>query len=380
LQSILKLDAFKPQAFASSSQRLPSYLPWMDVLRFLACFLVIILHCSPNVPVGVGHAGVAIFFSISGFLIGRVLDEDGNLPRFYARRFLRIYPLYFATLALFAVLSFPPFMHDAALRVLSWHNIQYYLTFTFQLSPDADRLPLLLVWTLCVEELFYLLLPILFLLKKRSRIGIALVIIIAVLLVPRFSMLPNGRGLWYVFPLNLFFGVVLALIRPRLIRLRLQFGLPFLAIGCIDVVIANGYIGTGWFSSFGPVSALLCTAAVWSLAVLSFEFPKILEPIRWMGKLSYGMYLLHSFGISIAVRVLAKLPMHGKGTYAAITVTTAVAALAARAMQVCVEEPFLQLRRSLNRNAKLLYVLAGIQVSLIPTGIFLAAIQRMIRR
>ena len=146
------------------------------------------------------------------------------------------------------------------------------------------------------------------------------------------------------------------------------------------MVIANGYIGTSWFSSFGPISALLCTAAVWSLAVLCFEFPKILEPFRWMEKLSYGMYLLHSFGISIAVRVLAKLPMHAKGIYAAIIVTTAVAALAARAMQVCAEKPFLELRRSLNRNAKLLYVLPGIQVCLIPTGIFLAVVQRMIRR
>ena len=317
--------------------------------------------------------GCSSFFSISGFLIGRVLVDDGNLPRFYARRFLRIYPLYFVTLALFAVLSFPPFIHDAALGALFLRNIQYYLTFAFQLSPDSDRLPLLLVWSLCVEELFYLLLPIVFTLKKRSRIEIALVIIIAVLLVPQFSTLPNGAGLWYVLPLNLFFGVILAFIRPRL-----GYGFPFVAIVCIGVVIANGYLG--WFSPFGPIGALLCTAAVWSLAVLGFELPKVLEPFRWMGQLSYGMYLLHSFGLSIAVRVLAKLPMRGKDAYAAIVVTTALAALAAWTMQFCVEDPSLTLRRSLSRNTKLRYALAGIQVSLIPTGILLAVIQRTIRR
>lgn len=362
----------RAQTFAPSSQKLPSYLPWIDVLRFLACFLVIVLHCTPSIPGGLGHAGVALFFSISGFLIGRVLDEDGNLPRFYARRFLRIYPVYFTTLALFAVLSFPPFIHDASSRMLFWHNIQYYLTFTFQLSPDVDRLPLLMVWSLCVEELFYLFLPVIFLLKKRSRIGIAIAILVLVLLVPQFSKLPNGTGLWFIFPLNLFFGVVLALIRPRL-----GHGFPLVAVACIGLVIANGFMG--WFNSFGPISALLCTAAVWSLAVLDFKLPKLLQPFRWMGKLSYGMYLLHYFGISAAVRVLAKLPMHGKSTYAAIVMTTAIAVLAAWAMQVFIENPFLELRRSLSWNPKLRYALAGLQVGLIPTGVLLAVIQAMIR-
>jgi peptidoglycan/LPS O-acetylase OafA/YrhL len=373
VQSILKrASSVKAQTSVSSGQRLPSYLPWIDVLRFLACFLVIVLHCTPNAPAGLGHAGVALFFSISGFLIGRVLDEDNNPSRFYARRFLRIYPVYFATLAIFAVLSFPPFIHDAANGVLFWRNIQYYLTFTFQLSPDFDRLPLMVVWSLCVEELFYLLLPLVFLLKKRSRIAIAMVVIVAVLLLPRFSVLPNGAGLWFVFPLNLFFGVLLALARPRL-----RNGFPIVAVGCIGLVVVNGELG--WFSAFGPISALLCTAAVWSLAVLDFKLPAVLDPFRWMGKLSYGIYLLHSFGLSAAVRIAAKLPRHLQGTYVVIVVTTAFAVLASWAMQLCVENPALKLRRSLSRNAGLRYVLAGVQVGLIPTGIVLAFIQRIIR-
>lgn len=77
---------------------LPEYLPWLDVLRFLACFLVIVLHCVPRAPAALGHAGVALFFSISGFLIGRILIRDPGLLSFYSRRWLRIYPAYLATL------------------------------------------------------------------------------------------------------------------------------------------------------------------------------------------------------------------------------------------------------------------------------------------
>jgi peptidoglycan/LPS O-acetylase OafA/YrhL len=181
--------------------------------------------------------------------------------------------------------------------------------------------------------------------------------------------LPNGAGLWFVFPLNLFFGVVLALIAPRQ-----RYGFPFVAIGCIAAIIANGYMG--WFNAFGPSSALLCTGAVWSLAVLPVGLPTVLEPFRWMGKLSYGMYLLHSFGLSAAARIIAHLPAN---IYMVITLTTAFAVLLAWAMQICVETPFLALRRSLSRNTKLRYTLAGIQVGLIPGGVFLAVIQTIIR-
>src|SRR6201993_292820 len=207
---------------ATTSLKLPAYLPWLDVLRFLACFLVIVLHCIPAVPPGVGHAGVALFFSISGFLIGRVLMNSEGLAYFYARRFLRIYPAYFATIALLATLALTPFFHTPGMGRLVWHNIQYYLAFTFQLSPDGNELPLLIVWSLCVEELFYLLLPLIFLLRKPARIAIALFVIVTLLLIPRFHLLPDGSDTWFLFPLNLFFGVFLAFLQPRL-----RSGFPF---------------------------------------------------------------------------------------------------------------------------------------------------------
>ena len=349
-----------------ASQSQPAYLPWLDVLRFLACFLVIILHAVPSAPTGLGHAGVAVFFSISGFLIGRILIENRDLSRFYARRFLRIYPAYFTTIALFGLLTFTPVLHDASFGKLLWHNIGYYLTFTFQLSPDSSRLPLVIVWSLCVEELFYLLLPIMFQLRKNARVAIALSVIVGLLLIPQLSVLPNGSGTWFVFPLNLFFGVLLALARPQL-----RSGFPFVAVAALGLVIANAF--TGWFHSFGPVSAVLCTATVWSLAFYDRKLPSALQPFRWMGTLSYGMYLLHLFCLSFVLRVIARLQGHPAAfRLAAIMLTTAISVIAAWLMQVAIEDPVLKLRFSLKNRPKAQLLVAALQVSLIPAGILLA--------
>jgi peptidoglycan/LPS O-acetylase OafA/YrhL len=246
----------------TSTSVFPSYLPWLDLLRFFACFLVIVLHTVPGIPSGVGHAGVALFFSLSGFLIGRGLVAGQSMSSFYARRFLRIYPAYLATLLFLGIFLTTPFLHDSGAGPLFFHNIGYYLTFTFQLSPDSVRLPLLIVWSLCVEELFYLFVPLIFLLRSHVRITVTLLAIVAVLLVPRFSQLPDGTGLWFVLPINLFFGVLLALAKPEMQSGRYR---PIIGVVAILLVVTNGF--ANWFHSFGPVSAFLCTAAVWSLAV-----------------------------------------------------------------------------------------------------------------
>jgi len=369
MSSVINLGLDDRKKVVASASILPAYLPWVDVLRFFACFLVIILHAVPSAPAGLGHAGVALFFSISGFLIGRVLIDNGDLSRFYSRRFLRIYPLYFVTLVLLGVLLLPPFTHNLAESHTYWKNIQYYLTFTFQLSPDSNHLPLMVVWSLCVEELFYLLLPIIFLLRRKILIGIVLATIVGVLLVPRFFLFPNGAAVWFLFPLNLFFGVFLALMNPKK---RSWF--PFIAIVAVSLLVTNAWMG--WFQVFGPVSALLCTGTVWSLAVLDFRLPKLFEPLRWMGKLSYGMYLLHLFCLSAFIRILVKMPLHGIHVYLLVATTVASSAFASWIMQVCIENPSLKFRKTVQVYPQLRYLLATVQVSLIPIGVFLATLHR----
>ena len=363
---------------AASSRELPAYLPWLDVLRFVACFLVIVQH---SLPVGaglLGHTGVALFFSISGFLIGRILAANPVLPSFYARRFLRIYPAYIFTLALFGLLAYTPFLHHPELGTLFWHNITYYLTFTYRLSPVSAQLPLVIVWSLCVEELFYFLLPLLFLLRNNRFVAVALVALVGVLLVPRFYLLPDGSGTWFLFPLNLLVGVLLALAKPRLLASK-SLARPMAALSvalvAVAVMIADGI--TGWFHNFGLISAILCTAAVWSLATCPIRLPAILDPLRRMGMVSYGIYLLHFFCVPFAMRICGHLAGHPVVFRTAVVfLTTALSVVAASLMKKFVEDPPLRLRPLLKVHPKLMYTFAAIQVSFIPTGILLAIAAR----
>jgi peptidoglycan/LPS O-acetylase OafA/YrhL len=357
---------------AAPAKELPSYLPWLDVLRFLACFLVIIQHSLPNDVGLLGHTGVAIFFSISGFLIGRTLVADSKLPSFYARRFLRIYPEYIFTLFLFGVLALTPLLHHPEMGRLFWNNIYYYLTFTYQLSPSEAALPLVIVWSLCDEEIFYLLLPLLFLLRRSGYVAIALLVIVGVLLIPRLYLLPDGSGTWFLFPINLFLGVLLALARPRLMS---SSWFLIVALSACAVIIANGVIG--WFHNFGLISGVLCTAAVWSLATCPDELPGFMGPLRRMGLVSYGIYLIHIFCVPIALHLLSRLaPLRFLYAVCLVVTTTALSAFLASLMKRYIGDPPLRLRPLLKLHPNLQRLLAIVQVSLIPTGVLLAIAAR----
>ena len=121
------------------------YLPWVDLLRFVACVLVIYSHASlaAEVRVPFGHAGVALFFSISGFLIGSVLKNMYGQPnwyaRFYVNRFLRIYPPLVAGLAFFGVLAAMGFANKPGTSRCSCGTWRTWPTFTEPLSPDRVR-------------------------------------------------------------------------------------------------------------------------------------------------------------------------------------------------------------------------------------------------
>jgi peptidoglycan/LPS O-acetylase OafA/YrhL len=161
------------------------YRPSIDGLRAVAVLLVIAFHVAPN-AVGGGFIGVDVFFVISGFLISTILYGDfGNPERggarviaaFYRRRIRRIFPSLAVVLAAcyalgFRVLFAAPFKAlclgivasvGFCLNLLATRETGYF-------DPDAVSRPLLHIWSLGVEEQFYLVWPLLIWATSRARI------------------------------------------------------------------------------------------------------------------------------------------------------------------------------------------------------------------
>jgi peptidoglycan/LPS O-acetylase OafA/YrhL len=138
--------------------------PGIDLLRAAAIAAVMLYHATSHgiaLPAIAEHGwmGVDLFFVLSGYLIGwKILRElaQGAMPRwgaFMVNRALRILPAYFTVLALYVAL--PASREGGGLQPL-WK----FLTFTVNLAPDWERgTAYSHAWSLCVEEHFYLLLP-----------------------------------------------------------------------------------------------------------------------------------------------------------------------------------------------------------------------------
>jgi peptidoglycan/LPS O-acetylase OafA/YrhL len=155
------------------------YLPEIDGLRAIAFFGVLVSHYVYD-PSVAGTLGVLLFFVISGFLITDILiasrekaktttDLFHRLFHFYIRRAIRLWPVLYITL-LVTLLAFPPARSSAIWHVFQLSNIFYSGT------KDWHPWPLAHLWTLNVEEQFYLLWPLLILFSPRRMLGICILL------------------------------------------------------------------------------------------------------------------------------------------------------------------------------------------------------------
>jgi peptidoglycan/LPS O-acetylase OafA/YrhL len=172
-------------------------IPSLDGLRALSILIVILSHTKALLPaaitrsglfrylIGGGLHGVQIFFVISGYLITTLLLREFrktnaiSLKRFYARRALRIFPPFYAYLALLGVLWI------GGIVVEHWPTFLAAATYSVTYLPDPRGWFLMHTWSLSVEEQFYLLWPALLVWSCRGKSGawIALGVVLAMPLV-----------------------------------------------------------------------------------------------------------------------------------------------------------------------------------------------------
>ncbi|MGJ6980653.1 acyltransferase family protein [Aestuariimicrobium soli] len=314
-----------PASPPSSRTRLDA----LDGLRTIAVFLVILFHVGTP-WMAAGYIGVDMFFVLSGFLITagllRELDRSGriDLARFWSRRIRRLMPaamLVLAVVLVWTVFGADTYRHPGlgadvfftSLYVANWHFIGSASYF----SHDGTTSPLLHMWSLAVEEQFYLAWPLLMValwwpLRRRSErlhrvvIGVAiavLTVVSAVLLWVLYQPTASDRAYMgtdsKIFEPLLGAGLALALTVPAVKRFAARRGAVVATVALVALLPLFAVMdGPAPFYFRG--GALLFSLAVAAVVMGLAEAPGGLvaralawSPMAYLGRISYGLYLWH---------------------------------------------------------------------------------------
>ncbi|MDT5067611.1 MAG: hypothetical protein QOK02_3766 [Mycobacterium sp.] len=300
------------------------FRPDIEGLRAVAVGLVLLYH-GFNVPVTGGFVGVDVFFVISGFLItSLLLREHSKTGRvsifdFYARRVRRILPAS-ALVVVATVLAANHFLGfiagnsvatDAKWTAVFAANIHFALIGTDYLGSQLPPSPLQHMWSLGVEEQFYLVWPALFLLlvviirgaRHRTALAGALVIVGGASLA--WSVIETmSNGTWaYFSPFTraweLALGALVAVLTPTIARLKPVWASEVLGLFGVIGIVISGLMLTSSMPYPGSAVALpvVSTALVITAGCANTKtvVARVLSvrPMQWLGARSYSLYLWH---------------------------------------------------------------------------------------
>ncbi len=329
--------------FISNANKL-GYSPPLDGLRGMAMILVILVHASFR-PFASLASMVDVFFVVSGFLITTLLLEEDrrsgrvSLRRFYSRRALRLLPLLYvvligtllAVVAVDLVFDQQDLLDKTISDVIAGGTYMYHVVHPVhsELVGGGDHTirPLLHLWSLSVEEHFYLfgVLVVLFVLRRRwiTQLMVVFLAAWAFIGIARLTGHVGPVFAWYQRPDSLLLGVVLAFLNARMPTdwaPRTERNMRWATSGAAVVMAAVIFIGTFaarpfgvhvdfllpeggslrdglYWGEFGFSIVAACTAVIlltlvrcpdhWLGRFLSFK------AFTWVGIRSYAVYLIH---------------------------------------------------------------------------------------
>lgn len=291
-----------------------SYRPDIDGLRAVAVLLVVLYHAK--FPVLGGFIGVDVFFVISGYLITsiirrEVLAEKFSFSSFYARRIKRILPAYiFMLLIIFAYCcnflmpdDLISFAKSAVFSLLAVSNFYFYAGTGYFGSASTE--PLLHTWSIAVEEQFYIFWPIIMLImakikNKSLARGVLLVLFSVSVVVSQYYALNHKNAAYLLLPFRFFelmVGCLLALYQHRISRYATMPGM--MSITGVVIIIGNAFFLNESFAFPGLNAIPVCLGAALVIAS-AFKSDEgmgtrilSIAPVRYIGKISYSIYLWH---------------------------------------------------------------------------------------
>lgn len=364
-----------------------NYIAALDGIRFLAVMLVVIDHWSGHtLGFPAAYLGVCLFFVLSGFLITRILlnakQKDEQLQRghgfslrqFYIRRTIRIFPIYYLTLAVLFVLNVPP-VREKIWWLVSYNTNNFIALHQTWLG-SSDHL-----WSLAVEEQFYLFFPFLIFTLTFKRIPSILGILIAFSVGLRLFFFSIGTS-WIVSYVLMFtcldaFGIggllayyywtenaavkqffqswkpLIVSLFVYILALAISNFLPKSANAESHNIIMDVFIR--FFESLVSVALIGKVAWGFSLsddtATIGLHKFLMLPVVVYIGKISYGIYLYHNYIYNVyhtpathpTARILAKItelsPALGNSIVFKISLLVAVVIALASVSWYIIEKP-----------------------------------------
>ncbi len=284
--------------------RTAAYRPDIDGLRAIAITSVVLFHASSRL-VPSGFVGVDIFFVISGFLIGGIVDRDTRAGRFgfmafYARRARRILPALMALLlavcaagcVLFSARELWELGVEAFGALFGVANLKFWLK-NWYFDDSAPTLPLLMTWSLGVEEQFYVVFPALMLaiarLAQRARFAVVAGLTLASFAISAVLTPHDALAAFYLLPARaweLGAGVLLAMAAAR-----------------------RTAPAPGWLTQAAGLAGLALTAA----SLFAFDRSTVFPGVAALLPVAGAVLLLHAEGSLVNRRLLASPPFVGVG-------------------------------------------------------------------
>lgn len=337
-----------------------SYFTALDGLRALSILLVL-LHHAPGLPrrdffwtlQENGRYGVGFFFVVSGFLICTLfLREESrhgsvDLRKFYGRRVLRLLPLYYAVLLVQMLLVFGLHQYTPENQQLFREKLPSYLLYYSDWLPTMTQGPFFCSWSLAIEEQFYIAFGLLlFFCTKRTMIAVvSMALLLKIAVYQIFGAVDADSQVCLV---------LFSYREPILLGVLAAFALHAEA----GYEALKKWLGTGWVTaSFGAASVLwllfhpVRQESAWDAQLLYllmtlFMIGLVLRAnvpilsgrfLAHIGKVSYGIYLLHMFVFS----TVKKLP-GGQDVWLSFLVTAVLTIIMASLVYHYFERPIIR--------------------------------------
>jgi peptidoglycan/LPS O-acetylase OafA/YrhL len=335
-------------------------IPQLDAIRGLAIVLVILHNQSGVFPslhlerlFANGWMGVDLFFVLSGFLITGILvdtrQSDRYFRNFYARRCLRIWPLYYCLIVFMFVivpLLRPPEARTVFDKSSPWWAYPLFLQNFLIPNPTSAAGPLAVTWSLAIEEQFYLVWP--WIVRYCSLAQVRRLAIFVICLSPALRLYLSFHGV------NLYTNVFCRLD-------GLMAGALLALVVRSDAFLPSRFVPKAWIVLAVAVPLAFATEAVnarWivfslsAVASASFVYLALFSRQPWLqgaltnrfmiytGTISYGLYLLHKIPFDMAKTFHAD-----RHPLLALPILLAACYAMAALSWIVLEKPFLRLKR-----------------------------------